>query len=54
MRDPVYAYILVAYTKFLGDPLKKVKITEPKVELNQESNTHIFKLFCTQFRPQCL
>lgn len=54
MRDPVYACVLVAYTMFLGDRLKKIKVTEPKVELNQESNTYIFKLFCTQPTLECL
>lgn len=40
MGDPVYAYALVAYTMLLGDPLKKIKITELKVKLNQEKYTY--------------
>lgn len=47
MRDPVHAYVLVTYILFLGDPLKKIEVTEPKAELNQESNTLLLFFFNT-------
>lgn len=45
MRDPVHAYVLVTCTLLPEDPLKKNQVTEPKAELNWESNTLLFSLF---------
>lgn len=49
MRDPVHAYVLATCTLLPEDPLKKNQVTEPKAELNWESNTLIFSLFFLTF-----
>lgn len=49
MRDPVPAYVLVTYTLFPEDPLKKIQVTEPKAELNWESNKFLFSLIFLTF-----